>query len=218
MNTITKVCSISEMPYESRPANRLSNYGVQALTIPELFSVVTGSKDLISYNLQDIMNLEPSELKNLGLSKSTSMKIAALVELSKRIFKENISNEPVFNSPETIANHVKAEMMFEEREQLRLLCFNIHRNLISEQILTRGTVDSSLVSVREVIISALRNNACSIALCHNHPSGSEASPSDADIDVTNKISSACTTTGIKFMDHIIISQSGYFSFKERGMI
>ena len=95
--------------------------------------------------------------------------------------------------------------------------FNTKNRLLKDKLLTRGTVNASLVSPREIFIEALRYHAVYIVLLHNHPSGSPE-PSKEDMLVTQRIERSGEMLGIRLIDHIIIGDNRYISFKERGLL
>ena len=217
-NTITKVCCINDLPYESRPINRITEFGPSALSDNELFAVITGTKNLINYDdIESLMNMDITELKSSGLSSGTANKITAMMELSKRIWRRSLPQNEKLNTPLQIASHIMSELKYLEREQLRLLCLNNCHQLIHEEVMTIGTCDSSLVSVREILIKCLQVKASRIAIAHNHPTGT-AHPSNDDINTTSRLKEGCIAIGIKLVDHIIISHDTWYSFAEHGVL
>ena len=215
-----KVCSVKELPYESRPVTRALNHGVGALTMTELFAVATGSSRLVEFpDVSQLMCLGICDLMSMGLSEKAAVKIAAVMELSKRIWQSSVAvSGEEYRTSEVLAAHVREVLRYEEQEQLRLLCFNSRHRIIKEKMLTKGTSDSSLLSVRELMIQVLRCNAVAIAIAHNHPSATGPEPSEQDISVTSAVEDACRTMGIRFMDHIIISDNAWYSFREHDLL
>ena len=104
-----------------------------------------------------------------------------------------------------------------EQEELRAVFLDTRMGLIRDRVITRGTVNASLVSVREIMIEALRHRAVNLILIHNHPSG-DPSPSEEDTVVTEKVAEAGELVGITLSDHIIIGDNTYYSFKEWGKL
>ena len=109
------------------------------------------------------------------------------------------------------------EMRHLKQEELRIAFLDTRQRLISDSVITVGTVNSALISVREVLIAALKNNAVNIIMLHNHPSGNPT-PSEDDINVTNLVNKGCRYVGINLNDHIIIGDNKYYSFKEQGVL
>ena len=125
--------------------------------------------------------------------------------------------EIVYNtsSPADVLKAMKAEE--EAEEVLILFCLSSTCDVVGVHEVSRGTINASLVSIREIMKRALLNNAASIIIAHNHPSGS-LNPSQADIESTRKLKEAAALLGMPLLDHIIISHNGYFSFNEHGIL
>lgn len=109
------------------------------------------------------------------------------------------------------------DMRHKQQEELVLIALNTKNKFISDRIISKGTVNSSLVSPREIFIDALQNNAVNIIILHNHPSG-DPTPSQEDIRITERIREAGNLIGITLLDHIVIGDNCYVSFKERQMM
>ena len=216
MENILKICDIAAMEEPARPLSRLSAAGPESLTNNELLNVIFGGKVLNNYRELDLIHMTYEEMLSSGINRATANKILALHEYSKRLWRKTITPR-CFNSPDSIASYMMQEMRFLEKEELRILCLGNNCRLLSEITSTIGTVNSSLVSVREILISALSKKAVSIVLVHNHPSGGSL-PSAEDIQATNCVKSGCDAIGIALKDHIIIGESSYYSFKEQGQL
>ena len=109
------------------------------------------------------------------------------------------------------------EMRHKEQEEMHLMILNTKQRLIRDILLFRGTFNHSPASPREIFIEALRYHAASIVLVHNHPSG-DPTPSAEDRRTTVRIQEAGAMLGIRLLDHVIIANKPYFSFKERGIL
>ena len=103
-----------------------------------------------------------------------------------------------------------------EQEQFFLMMFNTRQMLIGERMMSKGTVNASLAGTREIYIEALRYQAVSLILVHNHPSG-DPEPSREDVLLTRRVEEAGRVIGIPVLDHIIIGDGTYVSMKERGL-
>ena len=129
-----------------------------------------------------------------------------------------VKESTVLNSPQQVLAYCKASLSSRRVECLEALCLSIRGTLISTQILATGSLGSVTVSPRQVGEYALKVNAKSVILVHNHPSG-DASPSQADITLTQTIINAALYFDIKIKDHIIIGKGvNYFSFRAEGII
>ena len=122
-----------------------------------------------------------------------------------------------FQSPATIAQYYMEDLRHEKQEHMKLLMLNSKSMLIGESDISKGTVNASLITPRELFIEALQKNAVTIVIMHNHPSGDPV-PSQEDIYTTNRIKKAGELIGIELLDHIIIGNNCYISFREQGML
>lgn len=226
---------IKEMPLEQRPYDRAVEYGVDSLTDAELLAVllITGTKDVnvvnLAYNIMEgdgegfgIHNIFHHNMDRLlsikGIGKVKAVQILALGEFCKRAWtRKNTIRRISFSSPNVVANYYKESIRHLEVEELRIVFLDTRQRPISDMVVSVGTVNASLVSVREILIESLRHLAVNVILIHNHPSG-DPSPSKADIDVTKDINKALDSVGIELVDHIVIGDNCYYSFKEQGII
>ena len=122
-----------------------------------------------------------------------------------------------FNNPVTIARYYMEHLRHEEQEVLLVMMLDGRNHLLGEQMISRGTVGATLVTPREVFIEALKFHAVGLILVHNHPSG-DPTPSECDMDITERISRAGELLGVKLLDHIVIGDQKYISFREQGML
>lgn len=216
------------MPYE-----KCMEFGAGSLTDTELVAAIikTGTAGKTAKNLaEDILNSAGSkglpgiidmsvqelmDIKGIGMAKAAQLK--CICELSRRIAKRQAAMRLKFSSPDTIAGYYMEDMRYLTKERLILIMLDSRLGLISDIVLSIGTVNSSLVSPSEVFYEACRNKAVSMVLVHNHPSG-DSNPSRQDIEVTDKISKAGEILGIHLIDHIIIGDNNYTSLKEYGCI
>jgi len=226
---------LKELPAGGRPYEKAETAGFAALTDAELLAILlrTGTKDMdvltLAARLLDIggrneglaglMRCSVEEFRELdGIGRVKAIQLSALGELVKRIWRRGVTGDmPAFRTPEDCAHYYMQDMRHLEQEELRAAYLDTRLRLISEALLTKGTVNSSPVSVREIMIGALRRRAVSMLLVHNHPSG-DPSPSDQDIQVTEQVKSAGELVGIPLFDHIIIGDNTYYSFREWGSL
>ena len=121
-----------------------------------------------------------------------------------------------FSRPDTIAAYYMEDMRYYRQEHLKLLMLNTRSRLIGESEISRGTVNMSVISPRELFTEALQKNAVYIILLHNHPSG-DPTPSPDDLQITARIYQAGELLGIHLLDHIVIGDQRYCSFREEGL-
>ena len=120
------------------------------------------------------------------------------------------------NSPQTIAAYYMEELRHEQQEQLVIAMFNTKNALIADKVISKGTVDCSIISPREIFIEALKREAVNLVIIHNHPSG-DVTPSKEDLHTTKRLKECGALIGISVIDHIIIGDNKYLSFNERGL-
>lgn len=231
---LEKKLTMKEMLGSEQPYEKCILSGAKVLSDAELLAVIirTGTKGeksielsskvlTLSSNNQGILGLNHLSyhdlLKIKGIGKVKAIQILCIVELSRRIAKASARNNLSFTSPVTIADYYMEDLRHEEQEHLILMMLNTKSKLLCDKVLTKGTVNASLISPREIFIESLRNDAVFIILVHNHPSG-DPLPSKEDIAVTMRIKEAGTLIGVLLLDHIIIGDNRYISMKERGIL
>lgn len=224
---------------EERPYEKCLALGAAALTDAQLLAAVlrTGTSGMnatgLAYKVFEIsgnysektdnqlLNLVhltiPELLKIKGIGKVKAVQIQCICELSRRIAKQTAGKKLDFSRPETIAQYYMQDMRHLEKEHLMLILLDSKCSLIKDCTLTVGTVNTSLVNTRDIFAQALKYNAVSIILLHNHPSG-DATPSRNDLAVTQRIREAGVIMGIHLIDHIIIGDNSYTSLKEKEFI
>ena len=227
--------TMKDIPADDRPYEKCLQTGPERLSDAELLSIIirTGSREDSSLALaQKILALNyPSEgilgLLHLSLPELTQIKgigrvkgaqLLCIGELSKRIWKKAVLEDVAsFTNPEDIVNYYVEDMRHMEQEQIRIMLLNTKGVLLKDVLVSQGTVNASVVSPREIFIEALKYHAVNLIVVHNHPSGDPA-PSREDITLTRRMMEAGDLIGIRMLDHIIIGDNSYTSFKERGII
>lgn len=226
---------MKDLPRRDRPYEKCLSLGAERLTDTELLAVIlrTGSRDENSLALAGrLLNLDASGdgllgllhhsldefMKIKGVGKVKGVQLLCIGELSKRIWKRKASEHPItFGHPQEISDYYMEDMRHLEQEEIRVMYLNTKQALIRDQILSRGTVNASVMTPREVLIEALRCRAVSMVMVHNHPSG-DPSPSRADILLTRRVREAGDLVGIGLIDHIIIGDRRYLSFREQNLM
>lgn len=156
--------------------------------------------------------------KNKGIGKDKAATLAAAFEIARRILSQQKTlSDKKITSPEDIADILIPILRDENKEQFIIICLNTANKIIRKEIISVGNLNSSIVHPREVFKVAVENNAASIILVHNHPSGNPE-PSNEDISITKKLVEAGKMMEIPVYDHIIIAGNNYTSFVERRLI
>ena len=217
-----------------KPYEKFLKHGAASLTDAELLAIIirTGTKnasaltiaqkllDRFAQNrqLNSLHHITIQELMEMeGIGEVKAVKIKCIAELSGRMAKQHAAQTLDFKTPSSIADYYMEQMRHEEVEKVLLLLLDTKLHLMEEYLLSKGTVNASLLSTREVFRHALRAGACKIVLLHNHPSGS-CNPSMEDLSVTKKIMEAGNLMEIPLLDHLIVGDGCYLSLKEHGYI
>lgn len=223
---------LREYTQQDKPREKLLRHGPEGLSDHELVAILlrTGikgksvldvSRELIKglpgenlYYLSETSTTDLCAVRGIGLDKAVT--ICAAVELGRRIARQRAKQKsPDFSSPEAIASYMMENMRFLPEERFCAVYLSTKNRLIAHKTLSIGTLDASLAKSREVFRWALRYNAASVVLLHNHPSG-DPEPSREDIAVTRHIAKAGEVMEIPVLDHIIIGDGIYVSLCERG--
>lgn len=214
-----------------KPYEKYKLFGAEALSDEELLAIIirTGTKDcdslaiaenvLASFDDNSLLGLYHCHWKELlkiaGIGEVKAIKLLCIAELSRRLTKTSFATKLQYTSPATVANYYMESLRHLEKEKVVLLCLDKKMGLLSEIDISIGTVSEAMLSPREIFLSALEYHAVHIIILHNHPSG-DPSPSNADLQITMKIYKLGRMMNIPLMDHIIIGDNRYYSFRESG--
>ncbi len=226
--------TMKHLPPQMQPYEKCVAYGPEFLTDAELIACVlrSGTKEYTSVALAEhLLNLRKGKeglsglcslnFKELtevsGIGRVKALQIQCVFELAKRMSRMEAAKTLNFNEPESIARYYMEDLRHQEQEHLLLLLLDNKSHLLGEKVMFTGTVNASIVSPREIYLEALKYHAVGIILLHNHPSGDPA-PSDADRRITRKIRDAGSLLDIPLLDHIVIGDKRYVSFREAGYL
>ncbi len=219
---------ITDLDEDERPRERLAKLGAQALRPSELIAILLrvglpgenavqiGERLLQEFGgLAGIHKASYDELaQQRGLGTAKAAQIKAAIELGNRLAVANPEERLIIRSPEDAAGLVKYEMSALEQEVLQVILLDTRNRVLQIQEVYQGSLNSSLVRVGELFKHAIRRNAASIIVVHNHPSG-DPSPSPEDIALTRDIVKAGKLLDITVLDHLIIAGGRYVSLKEK---
>jgi DNA repair protein RadC len=232
---------IKDLPWYDRPDFKLTKKGVQALSDSELLSIIFWSNNkedeyalsisnriLKEYNLHKLEDAGFNEILNIvKLNKFKKAeysdfkkvrKLLSLIELSKRYNKlKNKGYKYKISSAKDVYDYFVDEYSSKKKEYFICLYLDTKNNIIKDEEISVGTLNSSLVHPREVFVGAIRERANSIILVHNHPSG-DCEPSIEDEEITEKLIEAGELLGVRLLDHVIVGNDMYFSFKDEKKI
>ena len=228
--------TIRELPESSRPYEKCLQWGPSVLSDSELLAVILRSgvqgcnslvlanqilsltKDTSYPGLLGLLHMSiPDLMKVNGIGKVKAVQLKCIGELSKRMASAVARPRLSFNEPITIAKYYMERLRHEEQEVLIVMLLDGKNHFLGEQMLSRGTVNSTLITPREVFMEALKFHAVSVILVHNHPSG-DPTPSECDKKITERIYRSGEILGVKLLDHVVIGDQRYISFKEQGMM
>lgn len=169
-------------------------------------------------NLQGVFEASAQELQQIkGVGHENIFGIKLFQALSERFAKEKIPKKILLDSPETVVGYLQKKIGGLKKENFYILAIDTRNNLINTQEISVGSLTASIVHPREVFKEAIRSSAASIILAHNHPSG-DPEPSEDDLTITKRLAEAGKIMGIDVLDHIIVTKSKVFSFKEKKLI
>lgn len=220
---------------ENLPYEKYLRFGPESLTESELLAIIlrTGTKDKNAVQLAEeilalakaprtgLLGLYDIPLERLkevkGVGEVKAVKIKCITELAMRINSATAKEGLIANKPATIANYFMEKLRHRRKECVMVLCLDAKCQMIHEELLSSGSVNMSLISPREVFLEALRHEAVNIVLVHNHPSG-DPTPSSCDVEITKCIKHMGDLLNVQLLDHIIIGDNCYTSFKELQII
>jgi DNA repair protein RadC len=227
-----KSYTIKDLPFSERPREKIINYGVESLSNAELLAVIirTGDRrqtaievaqNLLKIDNRGLASLVDISLEDLmkvkGIGECKACQILSAIEIGKRIRTRNIHNKIRIDSPSKIVNLMMDELRYLNQEHFKILLLDTKNQIIKIENISVGTLNASIVHPRDVFNAAIKRHANSIILVHNHPSG-DPTPSNEDINVTNRLVEVGEIVGIKVLDHIIMGDNRYISFKEKNLI
>jgi len=167
--------------------------------------------------INGVLDADIKELKKIkGISDHTALFLKFLKDISILYLEKGLYKKDLLSSPEVVYNYLKASLKGSVDEEFKTLFLDNRNHLITEKILT-GTVNKCIVYPRKIVELALNNHAAGVIIAHNHPAGS-LNPSEEDLAITKDIKEALKTVDIALLDHIIIGENNYFSFKENNLI
>jgi DNA repair protein RadC len=224
--------SIKTWAIDDRPREKLLSKGASALSNSELIAILinTGNKDKTAVELaKDILKLGCNNLNELGkltltelqkingIGQAKAITIAAALELGRRRDASSFLEKPVVRSSRDIATYLKGMLKDYSYEVFAVIFLNQANKINHFEIISRGGITGTVADPRVILKKALDEKATAIVLCHNHPSGN-LQPSRADEELTRKIKEAALYFDIKVIDHIIVSEEGYYSFADEGIL
>ena len=209
-----------------RPREKLERLGPGALGDNELLAIVLGSGRpnasaldlanalLAAGGLRALTRAQHGELRRLpGIGAARAAQVLAAIELGRRSFTRLDDDRPQLPNPRSVAEYLLPQFGNRPVEQFGVLLLDTKHRMLRVSILSVGTIDASIVHPREVFREATAAGAASLVLFHNHPSG-DPEPSDEDVRLTERLAAAGILMGINVLDHVILADVKYYSFRE----
>ena len=217
---------------DDRPREKLLSKSPKGLSNSELLAILiaNGTRNktavdlaremlqLAKNNLNELAKLSVKELMKIkGIGEAKSITIAAALELGRRRQTSGLLQKPIITNSTDVATYLQVLLKDYRQEVFAVVFLNRANKINHFEIVSEGGITGTVADPRIILRKALEENAVSLILCHNHPSGN-LKPSMADQELTLKIKEAARYFDIKVMDHVIVSDEGYFSFADEGMI
>lgn len=226
----TTKLTITDWAEEDRPRERLERLGAEALSNAELLAILIGSgspqvsavdlmKNVLASCHNNLNTLGKMTIRDLeafkGIGPAKAITILAACELGKRRAREKAEERTDLGSATAIYNLMHPKMQDLDVEEFHILLMNQHFKLIREVRISHGGITETAVDIRVIMREAILNNTTVLAACHNHPSGN-THPSRQDDQLTERIRKACDIMRIYFLDHVIVTDGSYYSYREQG--
>jgi DNA repair protein RadC len=224
--------SIKQWAKDDRPREKLLVHGPEQLSDSELVAILLhhGTRNKSAVDLaKDILHMGKNNLNELGkltvkelirikgIGEAKAITLVAALEIGRRRQAGSYLKKPVMSTSRDLANYLQALFQDHNREVFAVAFLNQSNKINHIEVVSEGGITGTIADPRIILKKALEENAVSLVLCHNHPSGS-LKPSRQDEDITRKIKEAAKYFDIKVLDHIIVSDTGYFSFADEGIL
>ncbi|OSZ80645.1 hypothetical protein CAP36_05165 [Chitinophagaceae bacterium IBVUCB2] len=224
--------SIKEWSKDDRPREKLLATGAENLSNSELLAIlihngtrqksaVDVAKEVMKLGKDSLAELGKLSIKELmkikGIGEAKAITIVAALELGRRRQAGEIMHKPLVSSSKDIADFLQTKLKDYRHEVFAVLFLNRANKINHFEVVSEGGITGTVADPRIILRKALEEDAVNIILCHNHPSGS-LKPSKADEQLTQKIKQAALFFDITVLDHLIVSEDGYYSFADEGIL
>jgi DNA repair protein RadC len=224
--------SIKDWAEDDRPREKLLRKSPEALSDSELLAILIGkgtreksavdlAREILSAGKNSLNELGKLSIKELlkikGMGQAKAVTISAALELGRRRYTTLLLEKPIIQESRDIAQYLQTRLRDLPHEVFAVIFLNRAHRINHFEIISRGGITGTVADPRIILKKALEEEAVSLILCHNHPSGS-LKPSRADQELTQKIKEAARFFDIRVIDHIIVSEMGYYSFADEGIL
>jgi len=228
---LTTAIRMKDVPKEERPRERLIRHGAERLANRELLAILlrTGNRNESALMLADRLLSRFGSLPELaqtsyeellsvkGIGPAKAADILAAFELAKRLGESRMEFEGIISNPQDAAQLVLGELSHADKEHFMIIMLNTKHRVIAKKVVSIGHLHASLVHPREMFKEAIKRSSAAVILVHNHPSG-DLTPSRDDITTTERLRDVGEMLGIEVLDHIIVGNNNYLSFREQGLL
>ena len=220
--------TIKEIPLNDRPREKMAANGAAVLTDAELIAILlrTGTAEKSAIDIASELTADGglykrlagitrlNELTNIkGLGQAKAATVLAALEIGRRIASAKPIEKIHFSCPQDVADFLMPRLRYAAKEQFVVVLLNSKNKVIGTEVVSEGSLSSSIVHPREVYGPAILHHAAAIMVAHNHPSG-DPKPSTEDKEATRLLSRSGKVLGIPMIDHVIIGDGNYYSFLE----
>ena len=224
--------SIKSWAEDDQPYKKTIRLGINCLSNVELIAILlrSGTRELtamdvarilmdkVDNNLPMLCKMSVQEMKTVnGIGESKAILISAAMELGRRRSSSLKINKTIIRSSKDIAEYLQSNFQDFGYEVFAIVLLNRANAIIHFEVISKGGITGTVADPRLIMKKAIEHEATGIIICHNHPSGN-LHPSRADESITSRIAEAATLFDIKLLDHIIVSDEGYYSFADEGKI
>ena len=223
--------SIKDWPSQERPRERLLKQGDKSLSDAELLAIFlrTGTRNISAVDLARQLLHQFGSLSQLlkasqsdfcaamGLGEAKFTQLQAVMEMSRRVHADGLSQGQTITTSADAANFLIAELGDRPAEVFGVLFLDTKHHILAFEELFHGTIDHTSVHPRELIRRVIYHNAARIILAHNHPSG-DTTPSQADIELTKSLKNALDMLDVTLLDHLVVGKNAFCSLAERGFL
>lgn len=222
---------IRELPPDERPREKMRDRGAQAMGNSELLAILlrTGSHEESALRLAEQLLARQGGLAGFGnateesfeqvkgIGGAKAMTILAAVELGRRVASLAPAQRAVIRTPDDVAGLLMPRFRYEAKEFFLAVLLSTKNHVLKTPVISIGSLNASIVHPRELFREAINASAASVILAHNHPSG-DPTPSPEDVELTRKLVDAGLLLDIPVLDHVVLGDGKYVSFKEKGIL
>lgn len=229
---VTGVQKVSELPEDDQPRVRALRYGISSLSTADLFAIIlrTGVKGYpITSMCRDLMKLADNnllllerksheELRQLkGMGELKTMQVEAVMEIVRRYSRETMGEKIQISDPSVVYRLMRPEIGNLPYEEIWVLLLDRRNRVMGKLRVSEGGSTSSVFDIKKIVRAALLSRAEAVVLSHNHPSGN-LRPSASDDAITKKLKEGCKALDLSLLDHVIVTSSGYYSYRDSSDI